>query len=161
MDKLVSAYPLRGGASVLALNAADNRLIAAGQQSKTEGPFSKHLFCVFFNTDFLLFAIETVDNTEQFVEIYDFRNTPNQNAVLRWSALQPKDVAWSPSDGSISVYCLHLLIVLSLLGNCFATASGTNGYLYIWDASRRMITRTLNIHTAIINRILFHPTCKQ
>ena len=111
MDKLVSAYPLRGGASVLALNAADNRLIAAGQQSKAmllrEGLFSVLLY---FCSDFLLFAIETVDNTEQFVEIYDFRNTPNQNAVLRWSALQPKDVAWSPSDGSISVHCLHRLI---------------------------------------------------
>lgn len=116
-------------------------------------------FCFFF-VDFLLFAIETVDNTEQFVEIADFRNTPNQNAVLRWSALQPKDVAWSPSDGPNNIHSYDLLIFSSFLGNCFVTASGTSGYLYVWDANRRTITHTLNIHTAIINRILFHPTCK-
>ena len=34
MDRTVSSVSVRGGASVLALNCADNRLIAAGQQSK-------------------------------------------------------------------------------------------------------------------------------
>lgn len=49
--------------------------------------------------DFLLFGLEQNDGIEQFVEIYDFRNIPSQNAVSRWSFLQPKDVAWNPKDG--------------------------------------------------------------
>ena len=44
MDKLVSSYSIRGGASVLALNAADNRLIAAGQQSKNIFRDKRYLF---------------------------------------------------------------------------------------------------------------------
>ncbi len=40
MDKTVSSITIRGGASVLALNSADNRLIAAGQQSKNQRQMS-------------------------------------------------------------------------------------------------------------------------
>jgi len=47
-----------------------------------------------------------------------------------------------------------------LLENCFATASGTNGYLYIWDANKLVIINQLNIHNAIINRLAFHPKCR-
>jgi hypothetical protein len=36
MDRTVSSISIRGGASVLAINSADNRLIAAGQQSKNK-----------------------------------------------------------------------------------------------------------------------------
>jgi hypothetical protein len=32
--------------------------------------------------------------------------------------------------------------------------------LYIWDATRLIITNQINIHNAIINRLLFHPKCK-
>ena len=54
----------------------------------------------------------------------------------------------------------HRLINFTYLENCFATASGTSGYLYIWDATRLAITYQINIHNAIINRVLFHPNRK-
>ena len=44
-----------------------------------------------------------------------------------------------------------------VLEDSFATASGTNGYLYVWDATRLVITDQLNVHSAIINRLQFHP----
>ncbi len=99
MDRTVSSISIRGGASVLAINSADNRLIAAGQQSKNKWQISRLIIRIFIKIDFQLFAIEQIDNTEQFIEIHDFRSTPRQSAVSRWCALQPKDVAWSPNDG--------------------------------------------------------------
>jgi len=32
--------------------------------------------------------------------------------------------------------------------------------LYIWDANRLVIINQLNIHNAIINRLVFHPKCR-
>ncbi len=100
MDKTVSFCVMRGGASILALNSTDNRLIAAGQQSKNEG--KQYTILVFLETDFQLFSVEPIDRTEQFIEIHDFRNTPLPSTVSRWCALQPKDVAWSWKDGYFS-----------------------------------------------------------
>jgi len=42
MDKTIFSCFVRGGTSVLALNSTDNRLIAAGQQSKNR---KKNFFC--------------------------------------------------------------------------------------------------------------------
>ncbi|CAF1161745.1 unnamed protein product [Rotaria sordida] len=89
--------------------------------------------------NFQLFSIESIDNIEQFKEIHDFRNAPRQPAISRY-AFQPKDVSWNPNDE-----------------NCFATVSGTSGYLYIWDATRLITIDQLNIHNTIINRLQFHP----
>ncbi|CAF2827423.1 unnamed protein product [Rotaria sp. Silwood2] len=89
--------------------------------------------------NFQLFSIESIDNIEQFKEIHDFRNAPRQPAISRY-AFQPKDVCWNPNDE-----------------NCFATVSGTSGYLYIWDAIRLVTIDQLNIHNTVINRIQFHP----
>lgn len=97
MDKTVFSSPIRGATSVLALNPADNQLIAAGQQSK-KIKFTNAI-SVYFKIDFQLFSIVQIDNTEKFVETYDFRNSSRQPAVSRWCALQPKDVAWNPKDG--------------------------------------------------------------
>ncbi|CAF5019998.1 unnamed protein product, partial [Rotaria sp. Silwood1] len=83
--------------------------------------------------NFQLFSIESIDNIEQFKELHDFRNAPRQSSISRY-AFQPKDVE-----------------------NCFATVSGTSGYLYIWDATRLITTDQLSIHSTIINRLQFHP----
>jgi hypothetical protein len=40
-------------------------------------------------------GIEQIDKTEQFTEIYDFRNAPRQSRA----ALQPTDIGWNPNDG--------------------------------------------------------------
>ncbi|CAF5132843.1 unnamed protein product, partial [Rotaria magnacalcarata] len=71
--------------------------------------------------------------------IHDFRNAPRPSAISRY-AFQPKDVTWNPNNE-----------------NYFATSSGTNGYLYIWDATRLVTIDQLNIHGSIINRLQFHP----
>ncbi|CAF3620544.1 unnamed protein product [Rotaria sp. Silwood1] len=89
--------------------------------------------------NFQLFSIESIDNIEQFKELHDFRNAPRQSSISRY-AFQPKDVGWSPH-----------------YENCFATVSGTSGYLYIWDATRLITTDQLSIHSTIINRLQFHP----
>ncbi|CAF1384306.1 unnamed protein product [Adineta steineri] len=128
MDKIntnhqqtIISSAVRRGTSILALNCAHNRLIAAGQQN------------------FQLFSIEQIDQTEQFRELYDFRNTSRPSAIPRY-ALQPKDVSWSPHDE-----------------NCFATASSTCGHLYTWDINRLDIVNQMNLHSTIINRTQFHP----
>ena len=102
MDRTVSSCSIRGGASVLALNSEDNRLIAAGQKSENRRKNSYFEFIRSVKIGFQLFAIERIDNIEQFIEVHDFRKTPRQNPISRWCALQPKDVAWSPQDSEIS-----------------------------------------------------------
>lgn len=47
--------------------------------------------------DFQLLAIEQKDQHEVFVEKHDFRNSQRQQAR---AALQPKDIGWSPSEGT-------------------------------------------------------------
>ncbi|CAM4811443.1 unnamed protein product [Rotaria magnacalcarata] len=89
--------------------------------------------------NFQLFSLESIDDVEQFKEIHDFRNAPRPSAISRY-AFQPKDVTWNPNNE-----------------NYFATSSGTNGYLYIWDATRLVTIDQLNIHGSIINRLQFHP----
>jgi WD40 repeat protein len=56
------------------------------------------------------------------------------------------------------IFIIHFIYKNHFLDTCFATASGTSGYLYIWDATRLVIINQLNIHNAIINRLQFHPT---
>jgi hypothetical protein len=100
MDKAIFYCSTRGATSALALNSTDNRLIAAGQQSTNERTKKIFFLFGFVKIDFQLFSIEQNDNTEKFIEIRDFRNTPpRQSTVSRWCALQPKDVAWNPNDG--------------------------------------------------------------
>ncbi len=55
MDKTVSSYTIRGGVSVLALNSTDNRLIAAGQQSKNEFFVLYNFFCMTKNRFSIIF----------------------------------------------------------------------------------------------------------
>ena len=58
MDKAISSCFVRGGTSVVALNSADNRLIAAGQQSKNQQNNFFLVYFIFIEIDFQLFSIE-------------------------------------------------------------------------------------------------------
>ncbi len=104
--------------------------------------------------DFQLLAIEQVDKTEQFTEIYDFRNAPKQPRT----ALQPTDIGWNPNDGK---YISFVLFVNNqwnnFLEHCFASAS-TAGLLNIWDANQLAMISQFKVHNATINRLQFHPT---